>query len=247
MLLVGKKTQIFEKLSALRLHQLYHLFLFFYKNTVEIISPAAAVGHKCTSSEIFKIHAKPLSNHNRAQLDALSQLSRDKNVVVKPSDKCKGLVLLNASEYVRKIEVITAGYEAIPRNPTPRLEATTKRAIHETMDGKVEERVIKAIIPHCSRTAELYGVPKDHKRDIPLRPIVSACDDPVDKLTWLLEKVVNQLLPHVPAHLKSTSHFLDQLSEQYPRGFQQGTILFSIDVVNPIRKTFLSRRLLMVP
>ena len=54
----------------------------------------------------------------------------------------------------------------------------------------------------------------------------------MDKLTWLLEKVVNQLLPHVPAHLKSTSHFLDQLSEQYPRGFQQGTILFSIDVVN---------------
>ena len=92
--------------------------------------------------------------------------------------------------------------------------------------------MIKAIIPHCSRTAELYGVPKDHKRDISLRPIVSACYDPVDKLTWLLEKVVNQLLPHVPAHLKSTSHFLDQLSEQYPRGFQQGIILFSIDVVN---------------
>ena len=83
-----------------------------------------------------------------------------------------------------------------------------------------------------SRTAELYGLPKDHKRDIPLRPIVSACDDPVDKLTCLLEKIVTQLLPYVPAHLKSTSQFFDKLSEQYPRGFEQGTILFSIDVVN---------------
>ena len=62
--------------------------------------------------------------------------------------------------------------------------------------------------------------------------IVSACDDPVDKLTWLLEKIVTELLPFVPAHLKSASHFLEQLLERYPEGFDQGTILFSIDVVN---------------
>ena len=70
------------------------------------------------------------------------------------------------------------------------------------------------------------------KRDIPLRPIVSACDDSVDKLTWFLEKVVTQLLPYVPAHLKNTSQFLDKVSAQYPNGFEEGTILFSIDVIN---------------
>ena len=43
---------MFEKLSALRLRQLYLLFLY-TKNTVEIVSPAAAVGRKCTSGEIF--------------------------------------------------------------------------------------------------------------------------------------------------------------------------------------------------
>ena len=152
--------------------------------------------------------------------------------MAKPSDKCKGLVLLNTSDYVSKIESVTAGYQDVPRNPTPRLEATTKRVIHQTMDNKLEERVIKAIIPQSSRTAELYGLPKDHKRDIPLRPIVSACDDPVDKLTWVLEKVVSQLLPFVPAHLKNTTQFLEQLSEHYPGGFEPGTILFSIDVTN---------------
>ena len=180
----------------------------------------------------YKNHSKPLPNHTCAQLDALKQLAQNTNVVVKPSDKCKGLVLLNANDYVDKIESITAGYQVAPRNPTPRLEASTKRIIHATMDGKVDERVVKAIIPQCSRTAELYGLPKDHKPDIPLRPIVSACDDPVDKLTWLLERVVTQLLPFVPAHLKNTSQFLGQLSAQYPNGFEQGTILFSIDVMN---------------
>ena len=173
-----------------------------------------------------------MPNHSRAQVDALNELARDDSVVVKPSDKGKGLVLMNAAEYVRKIDTVTSTYEPVSRNPTPRLEATTKRVIHRAMDGKVDEKVVKAIVPHCSRTAELYGLPKDHKRNMPLRPIVSACGDPLDKLTWLLERVVTQLLPYVPAHLKNTSQFLEKLSDRYPAGFEQGTVLFSVDVVN---------------
>ena len=68
------------------------------------------------------------------------------------------------------------------QKPTPKLEATTKRITHETLDEKFYEKVAKNIFPQFSRTAELYGLPKDHKTDIPLRPIVSACDDPVGKL-----------------------------------------------------------------
>ena len=181
---------------------------------------------------VYKTHAKPLMNHTGSQLSALRELAGNKDVVVKPSDKCKGLVLLNANDYVKKLVATTSGYETVSRNPTPKLEASTKRMIHATMDNKVEERIVKAIIPHCSRTAELYGLPKDHKVNIPLRPIVSACGDPVDKLTWFLERVVTQLLPHVPAHLKNTSEFLDKLRSQYPRRFEEGTILFSIDAVN---------------
>ena len=103
-------------------------------------------------------------------------------MVIKPSDKGKGLVLMNTADYVHKIDSVTADYELVARNstPLPRLEATTNCVIHRTMDGKVDERVVKAIIPHCSRTAELYSLPKDHKRDIPLQTIVSACSDPLD-------------------------------------------------------------------
>ena len=68
------------------------------------------------------------------------------------------------------------------KNPTPKLEAMTKRVIHDTMDEGVNEKVIKKIIPNSSRTAELYGLPKKHKDNVPLRPIVSACGDPLDKL-----------------------------------------------------------------
>ena len=74
--------------------------------------------------------------------------------------------------------------------------------IHDTMNNVVHEKVIKKTIPNSSQTAELYGVPENHKINVPLRPIVSACGDPLDKLTWFLERIITQLLPFIPAHLK---------------------------------------------
>ena len=180
----------------------------------------------------YKNHRSAAANHTSSQLKALRELSHNTDVVIKPSDKCKGLVLLNTTEYEHKISAITSDYEPVAKNPTPKLEALTKRVIHATLDDKVPPNVIRAVVPQCSRTAELYGLPKDHKPEVPLRPIVSACDDPLDKLTWVLERIVSQLPPYVPAHLKNTTQYLDTVKSRFPDRFNSGTILFSIDAVN---------------
>ena len=87
-------------------------------------------------------------------------------------------------------------------------------------------------MPSGSRTAELYGLPKTHKPNAPLRPIVSACGDPLDKLTWLLERIITQLLVFVPAHLTNTQDYLQRLKTQFPCGLPAGSIVFSVDVSN---------------
>ena len=88
-------------------------------------------------------------------------------------------------------------------------------------------------MPQSSRAAELYGLPKDHKPGVPLRPIVSACGDPLDKISQLLEKILNQLLKIVPAHLVNTDQYLRRLSDTYPgHMLPAGSIVFSVDVTN---------------
>ena len=62
--------------------------------------------------------------------------------------------------YINKAQSIIANYEPITKNPNPKLEAQTKRIIHDTMDNVVHEKIIKNIIPNSSRTAELYGLQK---------------------------------------------------------------------------------------
>ena len=178
----------------------------------------------------YKSTSQP--NHQPSDVSMLKELSRDPDVIVKRSDKCKGLVVLPKSEYLHKAEAITDGYEAISKYPTPKLEAKTKQLIKATLPGKVSDRITRSVIPTGTRTAELYGLPKTHKPDVPLRPIVSSCGDPLDKLSWLLERIITQLLVFVPAHLTNSQDYLQRISAQFPRGFPAGSIVFSVDVTN---------------
>ena len=180
-------------------------------------------------------HRRPpgASNANKEQLEALKSLRKDESIIVKPSDKGKGLVLLNKDDYVTKAQTVTSTYQKLKGDPTRKTEAETKRIIKTRLQDKVESRTIMALLPQSSRAAELYGLPKDHKPDIPLRPIVSACGDPLDKITWFLERIATQLLHHVPAHLKNTDEYLNRLKQQYPDNkLPEKSIIFSVDVVN---------------
>ena len=172
------------------------------------------------------------TNYNKEDMQALNDIRADSEVIIKRSDKCKGFVLMPKETYIEKASSITSQYEPVAKNPTPRLEAATKKIISQNLAGKVPDKITSAIKPSSSRTAELYGLPKNHKTDIPLRPIVSACGDPLDKLTWFLERIITQLLTFVPAHLKNTYDFLNRLNQTFPTGVPADSILFSVDVAN---------------
>ena len=163
---------------------------------------------------------------------AITKLAHNKSVIVKPSDKCKGLVVMKKDCYVNKAMDILNSYEQVKTNPTPRVEASTKRVIKTVLENKVHKSLIQSLLPQGSRTAEFYGLPKNHKETVPLRPIVSACGGPLDKITWFLDQILSQLVRYVPAHLPNTDTYLHRLRQRYPNGFPPGTIVFSLDVTN---------------
>ena len=106
-----------------------------------------------------------------------------------------------------KTQVIVKDYQHVSKNPTRNLDEETTNIIKATLESKIPDKTIQAIKPNESRTAELYGLPKTYKPNIPMRPIVSACGDPIDKLSWLLERMITQLLVFVQAQLTKTDDF----------------------------------------
>ena len=219
-------------------HQTQQLKPRFPDNDAAVPPPASSETERTVSKlkrkllGIYRNHRSTTLNVKPDEEKALKELSQKDDVIVKPSDKCKGFVIMDKGKYVDKALDILADYEPARANPTPKVEATTKRVIKSVMEDKVDKQLVQALLPQGSRTAEMYGLPKNHKQSVPLRPIVSACGDPLDKLCWFLERILNQLLQFVPAHLPNTDAYLNRLKQTYPNGFPPGTTVFSLDVKN---------------
>ena len=102
------------------------------------------------------------SDNYAKQREVLRELKNNDTLIVKPSDKCKGFVVLNKTDYIEKARTITDDYQSIPSqpNPTKRLEIETCTIIKETLSWKLHKDTVLSLLPHSSRTAELYGLPK---------------------------------------------------------------------------------------
>lgn len=128
---------------------------------------------------------------------------------------------MDTSDYKSKAEAIVTTYDSVNKNPTTKLEEETKNLMKTTLKGKIPDDYLQRLLPQHTRTAEFYGLPKTHRSGNPLRPIVSACGDPVDKLSWFLQCILTQLLRFIPAHLPNTDSYLTKLKESFPNGLPQ--------------------------
>ena len=184
----------------------------------------------------YKNHTHVKDNVSDDERKFLRNLQKNDDLVVKQSDKCKGFVIMDKSTYLDKARDILGNsdsYEKLDRNPVPKVEAQTKRIFRSVSKDKLPEKTIKELTPIHSRTPVFYGLPKDHKPSIPLRPVISACDGPTNKTSCLIERILKQLLKFVPTHLWNTQDFLNKIRAHSERNdIAEQAIFFSIDVVN---------------
>ena len=204
--------------------------------------PSSAETEKCLQKlkddiiRTYKNHKVTKQNVDEGQRRFIKDLANDNDIIIKQSDKCKGFVILDKTSYLDKAKAMLDdrdSYEGIEKNPVPKVEARAKRTLVSTTRGKLPDKTIKELTPGHSRTPVFYGLPKDHKPSVPLRPVISACGGPTEKTSCLLERILKQLLKFVPTHLWDTKDFLQKLSaHSQQEGTPEGSIFFSIDVVN---------------
>ena len=111
-------------------------------------------------------------------------------------------------------------------------EREARTVIQKLCFGTLEKELYTAVLPGENRFPELYGLPKDHKNAVPLRPVVSACDSPVTKVSILLGRILHQCLQFVPAHLENTVEALEAIKSCYPDPrAPHGSTLVTLNVV----------------
>ncbi|XP_037803383.1 uncharacterized protein LOC119597812 [Penaeus monodon] len=112
-------------------------------------------------------------------LSPLKTLKNDKTILITKPDKGRGVVILSSCDYKQKILYILSDHTKFKRIITEvsthllYLEDKLKRLLR-IIKTSVNESTYNFLMNSGSRPGLLYGLPKVHKPNIPLRPIISS-------------------------------------------------------------------------
>ena len=142
---------------------------------------------------------------------------------------------MDTSRYISKIDehlADTTTYKELNSDPSHAirndvLSTLDYRHITHWIDDQTRHHLTS---PNPAHTPLFNGLPKIHKSNIPLQPIVSACDSPTNQLCSYITHFIQPLVEPLPSYIRDSKHFL-QLLESLPP-LPGNAILVTADVTS---------------
>ncbi|PNF42699.1 hypothetical protein B7P43_G14177 [Cryptotermes secundus] len=151
-------------------------------------------------------------NITMKELKAVKSLRLNKEIRILQADKGNCTVVLDESKYKDKLNTLLESgvYETLPKDPTAKVERKVQKLLSKyktTLPSDLKHR----LTPYHSKPPHLYGLPKIHKADIPLRPIVSSIGSPCYALAGFLHKILSPFAGKSDSFVKNSAHFIQLL------------------------------------
>ena len=157
----------------------------------------------------------PNSNLTPDEQKALKRLKTDENIVILHADKGRVTVVMDKTDYNDKMDSLVNDkqtYEVLKRDPTPALQRKlNNKLLTLKKTDKIDFRRYNRLRCSVPQPPKLYGLPKLHKPNIPMRPIVSFCGSPTYQLSKYLTNVLKPLTDESRHKLQSTENFIDAI------------------------------------
>ena len=248
------KKKIINKMTAEIKHFIRNIQLkFMFKDNLNTKQPFTGNPHwqpprkKCHPALLALTDAltedlHDLINKNKIKLNisamerrAILGLGADKDLIVKRADKGGCIVLLNASSYLSKMNSMLGDpltYTLIPKVDLKYSKKLVDDIISQLNSLKFISDKQHRYLSDCQpKMPVMYGLPKIHKQDCPLRPIVSQIDSPSYKLNKYLDYLLTTAEKQIPFLLQDTTRYL-QYIEDIPTFENNTPLLFTLDVVS---------------
>jgi hypothetical protein len=183
---------------------------------------------------------KKKKNYSRL-VKRLKHKFRSTNIVLQKTDKSKVFHLGKFQDYQTKSRAYmekTEAYKCLGSdNPLPDLiERTNKYLLNLRLTHWITQKQYEqlCINPNEVKLAHLYYLPKAHKPNTPLRPIVSGLKHPTVKISKFLDKLLRPLFDQMAAETTTTSgsEVMKKLNEWSKYNIRQDTLLCTMDVVD---------------
>ena len=153
---------------------------------------------------------------NNIHINTQKFLRQHPSIIIINSDKGKSVVLMYKQQYIEKVETLlkdTTTYKKVLTDPTNKLQVINNKIIHKLVQQKIIEKKDKYKLLTYNRTSpKLYALPKIHKPNIPMRPIVASIDTVSSQLSKMLSDILKHLVEDSPYIIKNSIEFKKRVS-----------------------------------
>jgi hypothetical protein len=155
-------------------------------------------------------------NINKKEQIALLNLKNNNSIIIKKADKGGCIVVMDRYDYITKAETMLSDantYMTIDSDKTGETKRLADDLILTLLLNKsvITFKQYKYLTEFSVRCPVFYGLPKIHKNNWPLRPIVSQINGPLSKLNEVVDAYLHPCVEYIPELLRDTTMFLERL------------------------------------
>lgn len=132
----------------------------------------------------------------KEEWDTPKSLREDKSIIILLADKSHASIVLNTDTYHTRMSALieTVLYQLLTEDPTDHLtQKLAEKLLSLKWNGHITEAVYNKIRLQHKQPPRIYVLPKIHKANIPLRPVVSYVNNFAYDLVFLLSEHLNTL------------------------------------------------------
>ena len=104
-------------------------------------------------------------------------------------------------------------YQPVAKDPTAALERKMNSVLLDLKRaGRLPGNMYYQLHSSAGQVTRLYGLPKVHKWDVPLQPIVSFVSSPTYQLSKFLTSLLSPIVGLSDHHMRNSQHFVQFVS-----------------------------------
>ena len=164
-------------------------------------------------NRVLRYSHLPKPNLTKVQNLALRELKRHRDHIVLTADKGVAMVIMDRQDYISKANQLLnqSTYKVITKDPTNTIKNKLINILKSIKSKTgLGNNTYKSMYCTGCVPPKFYGLPKIHKPDTPLRPIVSSCGSVTYGVAKELAKILKPLVGKSPHHITSTQDFVEQ-------------------------------------
>ena len=193
--------------------------------SLKVLLPWQHTGFQISATLAFHFHVCDIITSNlnhitdnltQHERQALRNLKKRQDIIIKPADKGSGTVVMDRTWYVDECNRQLNDpkfYKKQDGDITNQIQERVTTYVQRMLkDGYIDEKTKQYLIQTNVKPGRFYILPKIHKTGNPGRPIVSSNAHPTERISQFIDFHINPLVASLDSHIKDTTDFLNKLA-----------------------------------